>query len=521
MRVVRTEGVPLEVSRKATARGDVGILARGSVITLAGSLSQAVFGMLLLIGLGRFLGTAGAGRFLEVVAIFNIAAATATLGVDTGFIRAISRSLAMERPRDIRPTLWVGYVPVLVGGLTLGAVVALNADNLTSLLAGPGDADEVAMMLRVMAVFVPFGALLLATLGGTRAFETMAPTVLIDRVGKIGAQAILVGLALLIGLSDVELVVVWGIPVVVAMVVALFWLHRLSRTSLAIGSRGVVAMRKLFPEFWAFTLPRTFASIFRVAVLWLDVLLVGILISPAAAGIYGISTRLLQLGIAVAFAVGQVSQPMISRLLVESGKQETNALYETATAWQMVVTWPQYLVLGIFSTSILSLFGPGFTEGNAVVVVLAASAMVGSASGPADSVLLMAGKSMWSFWNTAFALGINVALNLVLIPQIGIVGAAVAWAASRVIGNVLPLVQLKSGLALHPFGSKWIRAALLSLVVFGAGGLIVRETVVPSIASTLGFLAVASLFYAGMLYRWRVELELDTAFTAFRSSVAP
>lgn len=495
---------------------DIKVLARGGAVTLVGTVAQALSGMVLLVGLGRVMGTDGAGAFLEAVAIFNIAAVTATLGVDTGFIRSLSRLRVTGQAQNIRRILWVGYVPLVALGLIAGLLVALNADGLASILADDAEAEQVSEFVRVFAVFIPFGAMLLATLGATRAYETMVPTVAVDRIGRLGAQAVFVIVALILGLDDFWVAVAWGLPVLVAMVWAASWLRRLTGSEHGDGEAGLTPLRAVVSDFWSFTLPRTFASIFRVAVLWLDVLLVGALISASAAGIYAVSTRLLQLGLAVAFAVGQASQPMISRLIADSGSESTRHLYETATAWQILLTWPQYLALAVFASAYLGIFGSGFTEGTAVVVILAVSAMLGGAAGPVDMVLLMAGKSLWSFWNTALSLSINVVLNLWLIPRIGITGAAFAWATSRVVGNVLPLVQLRSAFRLHPFGARWTRAVVLSFVIFGGGGLAVRVVLGDGLVTAIIFGLIASAVYGVIIYRWRDRLDLSTAVAGFR-----
>ncbi len=77
------------------------------------------------------------------------------------------------------------------------------------------------------------------------------------------------------------------------------------RWRLTIGSPGATQS-----GFWIFSLPRAFASAFRVGVLWLDVVLVGALISPTAAAVYTVATRLLQVGFIAVEAIGQVVEPI-------------------------------------------------------------------------------------------------------------------------------------------------------------------------------------------------------------------
>ena len=88
------------------------------------------------------------------------------------------------------------------------------------------------------------------------------------------------------------------------------------------------------------------------------------------------------------------------------------------------MAWPQYIAIAIFAPTVLRLFGSDFTEGSSTVAILAVSLLVGSALlGPVDMVLLMSGKSMWGLWNTALSLTVNLGLNILLIPRLGIEGA--------------------------------------------------------------------------------------------------
>ncbi len=62
--------------------------------------------------------------------------------------------------------------------------------------------------------------------------------------------------------------------------------------------------------------------------------------------------------------------------------------------------------------------------------------LVNLGTGNVTVVLLMGGKSSWGAINTGAALIVNIGLNLLLIPHLGILGAAIAWGASIVVDNV-------------------------------------------------------------------------------------
>ena len=56
------------------------------------------------------------------------------------------------------------------------------------------------------------------------------------------------------------------------------------------------AAQRLGAEFWRFTTPRAFQGIFQVTIIWLNILLVGALISQHAAGIFAAVSKLALVG---------------------------------------------------------------------------------------------------------------------------------------------------------------------------------------------------------------------------------
>lgn len=98
--------------------------------------------------------------------------------------------------------------------------------------------------------------------------------------------------------------------------------------------------------------------------------------------------------------------------------------------------------------------------------------LVASGIGAVDVVLLMGGKSIWNLANTVASLTLNLVLNLLLIPRLGITGAAIAWSVSILVNNLAPLTHVWAFLWLHPFGSAVARAALSAVALLrGARGL--------------------------------------------------
>jgi len=503
------------------AAGDVSALARGGALNLAGAVVSSVGAFALYVVLARGLGRGAAGAFVESIAIFQILAITAALGADTGLVWAISRSLARHRAADVRRFIAVAVVPVAAAGAVVAGAIWVWAADLATLFGGEDHREAIASTLRVFTVVVPVAALYHVLLGGTRGFSTMVPTVFVDRFARPFVQPVAVGVILAAGGSATVLALGWSLPFVIGLVAATAYLTRLVRRSMRRGAatdnEPVRSVRVLAGRFWRFTLPRSVASIFRVGVQWIDVLLVGAIMSPADAALYGYGTRLLQFGLFVAVSVGQVAQPMFGGLLAAQQRDRARSVYQTATGWQVAITWPQYIVAAFFGALLLrTIFGGAYVEAAPVVAILALSTMVGAAAGPVDMLLLMAGKSTWSLWNTGATLATNVGLNIVLIPRYGIVGAAISWSISRLLANALPLLQVARHVGLHPFGRGVGLASTGSAAIFGALGLAAWLIDDKSGWVFLAYVVVAGAGYVVFLRRYREELDLSHAWQAFR-----
>ncbi len=506
-----TEGA--EAGRSA----DVSKLARGGALNLLGALVAAVGTTVLYIILTRGFDESTAGTFLESIAIFNILAIAGAIGADTGLVWAVSRSIAQRTRRDIGRFVLVAVLPVTVVGLVSATLIWVNADGIAEVFGGADHADKISSILRIMAPVVPIASVMLALLGATRGFNTMVPTVSINRIGRAVIQAATAATIVAVGGSITSVAIGWVAPYVIGLVVGGVWLARLIGRQRIDDEAPPRANRLLTTTFWRFTAPRSIASIFRVGVQWIDVLLVGAIMTPADAAIYAVASRLLQLGLFVASSVGQVAQPMFAGLLASGHKDRARSVYQTATGWQVAIVWPQYLVAAYFAALLLrTLFGDSYVDGAAVVAILALSTMVGSAAGPVDMLLLMAGKSTWSLWNTAATLTVNVVLNLILIPPYGIVGAAISWSISRLVANALPLAEVASYLRLHPFGRGTLLAAAGASAIYGGLGLAVWLIDDQHFGWFVVYGLVASAVYVAFLRRFRNELELPMAWQAFR-----
>ena len=490
-------------------------MARSGGLSMVGAGFSAIIGVLLVMVITRSdLPQQVAGAVFTTTALFLISVTVVQFGAEVGLVRWLPRHFALGDDHNVTATMRAAISPVLVASIVVAALIFGFAPVISELFGS--SASVVSTQLRVLAVFLPVAASYNLVLASTRAFRTMKPTVFVDNFGRDPIQLIFVFLASVAGLSSAAFVAAWAIPYVLALVVAGAWLLKLVRRShrrtREAGGEHLPPDPGLTGEFWRFTAPRGIANIAQTLLKRSDIILVAALSSTSQAALYAAATRFVVFGQLAVQALQQALAPQISAALAREDHDVAQDMYRTTTGWGMVLAWPVYIASAVLAPWILTLFGPQYSEAASAVTILCLAMLAATAFGSVDTVLLMAGRSWLSLMNTGIALAVNLAMNFVLIPKIGIVGAAISWAVAIVVRNVLPLTMIRRMLNMSPFGpaSTWV--GLSSLLCVGLVPTALRLAGAP-FWIVLAALALGGFAYLGMLWLGRERVQL----TAFRS----
>lgn len=503
----------------------LGHVARGGLIGLAGSIVNAVSGLALVVLLARGLDAEEAGRFFAASSVVLLLTAVSGLGTGTGLARFMLRYEAVGRHQDALRVLRIAAAPVVTLSLVLCALLVVLAGWVANLLGWDGEGS----LVRALALALPFAVVTELALAATRALGRMRTTALVDRLVRAGLQAVLAGVVLALGGDVVTVALAWTAAWVFAAVLAVWSLARFlrtrtpevhdvdpTRTDLAAPGAGRDGgHRSLAGEFWTYTRWRAVARIAQVAIQRADIVLVAALLGPGEAAVYTAATRFVVLGQFVQQALTDVLQPRFTSILVEGDTDVLREVFRTGTAWSIAMTWPVYLVVGCAPAVYLSAFGEGYdTSGaTAVVLLMTAAMLVGVATGAVDTLLLMAGRSGLSTFNVVAALVLDIVGCLLLLPVMGIAGAAVSWAAAVVLQNGLAMVQVRRDLNVVAGGSTVRVALVLPLVLVGLPvGL--TELLTTGLVPWVVAASVSGLLYLAALYRFRRLLRIDVLMSA-------
>lgn len=500
-------------------RGQLEKLARRGTASVVGAGFSAVFGVLLVLIVTNGFSPTVAGTLFSATSVFLILESIALLGTDTGLVRWLPAQLASGRQLDLVRTLAVAAAPVLALAVGGAAVLYLTAPAAAPHLVGAEAADTMTLMLRALALALPVAALHDLLVAATRGTGSMRPTVVIENIGRLGLQSLAVLATYLAGGGALWIALAWSLPYLPGAVAAGCWLRVLLARAAPPGGEGATSWRTLGREFWSYTAPRAIARVTQTALKRSDIVLVAALASPADAALYTAATRFIVVGQLFVQSVQQALSPHLSSLFARGEATAANAVFQAATLWSVIASWPFYLLLAGFAPSFMGVFGEGYDAASDVVLILSLTMLLATACGPVDSVLLMAGRSWLSLRNSTVALVVNVGLDLVLIPVDGIRGAAIAWSVAIVVRNLLPLTQARRQLGMWPATRATARVSVLAVTCFGPVAVLALTTDPPAVV--LAALGVAGAVYLRGIWGSRRELGLDTFRSALRQRRAP
>ncbi len=512
----------LVTAGEAPTRAPAGIdrLARDGLLGLVGAAVSAVFNLVVVVVVVHAAGKPTAGVVFAVTSLYLIAVTLARLGSPTGLVYFLVRARTHGRADTLRRVMRIGLAPVVVGSVVVAGIMLAVAPVVASWIA-PEHASTAVLPLRVLALLVPFAAVSDTLLMGSRGFNTMRPLILVERIARpIGQVVLTVGAILLGAKGTVALTSAWALPYVATAAVAVWWtaglLRRSERRNPPAAAGTEVAAVTTGREYWVFTAPRALQSVVQIALQRLDIVLVSALVGPKDAAIYAAVTRFLVFGQLGAQAITSAVQPQLGARLFSGDVPGAGRVYQVSTCWLILLTWPVYLSLAVFSRQIPAFFGRGYDAGAIVLVILGCAMLVATGAGLVDVVLAMAGRTTWTLGNSVLALVVDVSLNLILLPRIGIAGAAIAWAAAIVCNNVLPVTQLAVSMRLHPFGRGTLLTMASAAVWLGllpsAAGLVFGWTGPVLVAA----MAVGLVGYVAVAWRLRAVFEIDSLVRAAR-----
>jgi O-antigen/teichoic acid export membrane protein len=198
-------------------------------------------------------------------------------------------------------------------------------------------------------------------------------------------------------------------------------------------------------------LPLFLVDGFYFLLTYTDILVLQLYVGPADIAVYYAATKTLALIAFIYFAVSAAFAHRFSRYHVAGDREKLEAFVADAIRWTF---WPSLvaaIALLALGKPILMLFGAGFAEGYPLLFVLVLGLLARASVGPAERLLNMVGEQRICAVVYATAFTTNLLLCFLLVPRLGLIGAAFSTAIALLVESSLLFVLTKRRLGIHVF----------------------------------------------------------------------
>ncbi|KTG07827.1 polysaccharide biosynthesis protein [Haloprofundus marisrubri] len=451
----------------------------GGLVGSTGKLAERVI-------IGRELSPADYGEVSIGLAVLTFVTTLSLVGFTQGVPRYLSRYESDEERRGV----WVSGI-VLAGAIAVvvGAGVFASAGFLTENLLD--NADSVRL-IQLFGLAVPFVVGMQIGVGAIRGHEnTVYKTYVQDLLYPIGRIVLIFGL-LSLGYGVVMVGYAYLVAAIAAFVLSHVLLSRLMRL------RG--QFRTHTREMLRFSAPLVISTVMSTMLTQTDTLMLGYFRASEEAGMYSAAYTLGTGMLVVLSAFGFLYLPLASRLDSDGQRDDVGVIYQTTTKWVYIITFPAFLTFVVFPRDILRIvFGSAYESAALALIIVSIGFFLSAAVGRDRETLSALGETNYILVGNVAGFVFNFLVNLVLIPQYGMEGAAFTSAVSMAIVHVVVCGILKLRFDITPFSNESVRTFVLLPVVLIPPALVLSNWVSLSALTLLPFLVVTGLLGIGVV----------------------
>jgi O-antigen/teichoic acid export membrane protein len=501
-----------QIADAATLSGDLSqresrdittIAQGGGALLLASAFGNGLnyaFGIFL----ARTLGVEEFGLFVLALTIFNIVTLTVVFGMDIGATKFVSHHLVEGQHGKARESLIAASSIAFGSGFVAAIGLALLAHPIAVTLY---DKPGLVQSLMYFSAAIPFAILTIVLISTLQAYQTVRYTIFIKYLWEPIGKFVLAGVLLWAGFQLLGVLISIVIVFAISAVLSTNAVRRL-----AFGKPDC-----LFTWNWqearsllSFCFPLFVSKIFGVVAPRSDILILGYWTSVEEIGIYVAAFQTAAIMSLVLSAFDTSLGPIMSRAWSRQDRARMRDSYQAVSRLSIMAALPIFCCLLLFSSEILRIFGSEFANGRTALLILALGQVFNTATGSANTILLMSGQSRLVMTNTIVMGVVLLAATATIIPFWGITGAAIAASSTFILTNVIRVSQVWRLHHVQPYSMDLAKSVGAAAIATGITIMLFNlapSLPSPALALTFGMIYLTGIWLLGVSHQDRLIFE--------------
>lgn len=437
-------------------------ISRQSSVFLLGTLFTVAASYLFKVYLARVLGAEALGIYTLGMTAGGLVSIVGAAGVPQTASRFVAIYASKGQTRKLSRFLWFGAITLLVTNSLVGIVMVLARRWIADRVY---HTPVLARYMHFFAAIMVMGALTTFLGQALAGFKDVARrTIITNFIGTPATMVVSVALLTFgLGLWGYLAAQVASAVLVFALMARAIWqlTPKTEQPLPSTESRGMPLLEKEVVSFAAILLGMQAMEFISGQS---DRVILGIYLNAREVGIYSVAASMVAFVGLFLQSINQIFAPTIAELFAKGEHDLLLRLYQTLTKWSLGLTIPLAAGIMIFSKPLMGIFGPDFREGWPVLAIATVGQLVSCAVGSVGLLLLMSDQQKRMVRAQFITVFLTLALNLALIPRIGLIGAAIATAATNVSLNLLWFRDVRARLSLTPSRHGYVSLLLPTVV---------------------------------------------------------
>ena len=472
---------------------------RGTVIVLVISLFAGFLGYLVRLVLARNLSVEDFGLFNAVFAFLGLIGAFDSLGFDKALVKFIPEFQHENKKDFIKSSIFYVCAIMLVINIIIIMGVYLFSSYLSMNFFHSPKAD---IVLKLLAIAFFIDSFVMVIKFAFQGFKKMVYFSVIDVVRMtLILIIILVGIKMNYGLLG---------PVVAYAVTPLILLLIF----------GWILLKKVFPDFSAskfifdmdmikkiskYSIFVTETNAAGMILYYTDIVALTYFSDLKSVGLYSVALPTTKILLYFPRAIGGVLLPLTSELWVKKKNDLLKMGIESLYKYSIILIIPAVFIMFSFSDLLITvLYGKGYVMASNAMKVLSIGMIFAVLYGINISFFAGIGKPRISAIVVYTAAAFNFIGNIILIPILGMIGAAITTTISYFIMMVVGLFYIRKFIDVEFPVSLWAKAFSAGFIFTFIIWILKRALVLNVWIETLIVLAASSLVYVALLFILRI-----------------
>ncbi|GEM_PF-1180194 len=420
-----------------------------SLISFIGNIVGKIFVLINGIIFARILGPELFGEFTFVVSVLAIVLVIGNLGLPTGVIAFIPKYSKAEKLKR-NAIISFAITLVFIINLLIIFVLYLNIHVITEYILLDNKYELLMVILLPTIIIINISNVLL---GIFRALKKIKVYVISSNVVRHVVEFIVfLLLFIVIGESIFTLVSAYYIGLILTILYLFYQIIRV-HWRFTWNSGYYQESKRLF----IYSIPLLFNGIMIVLINNIDIYMIGYFHNSIEVGIYKLAMTFGNVAMFALLSLNSIFPAITTKLYHSKKVDELKTVFQQSTKWVMLFSLLVFSILLVLSEEIMGLVSQEYILGSQALVLIALGQVFNSIVGPVGTINSMTGRPRYNLYANLSAIIINIALNMWLIPIMGISGAAIATAVSLLISNVIRLILVYYQLKIHPYSIPFVK----------------------------------------------------------------